>query len=104
MMNESDKEYVSFLQTKTKNQAKEINELTRKLNSAKRVNRGLQRKKDIRLNIINDIREAWAAAENELHSAFVLTDTLEQECNFYAVRLEAAYQMIGAVAVEDMLE
>ncbi|SRR6266581_3244033 len=82
---ENTRSLISFLQTKVTNQAKEINELTRKLNSAQRVNRGLQRKKDIRLNIIDELRD-------ELEWTY-------DDFNALAEELHRAYALIGVMAV-----
>jgi hypothetical protein len=78
-----DMEYVKFLQTKVGNQANEINDLSRKLDSARRVNRGLQRKKDLRLNAIDELREALYESDED----FLI---LEEE-------LERAYSVLGSV-------
>jgi predicted RNase H-like nuclease (RuvC/YqgF family) len=84
-MNAPDLEYVKFLQKRLGNQVNEINDLSRKLDSARRVNRGLQRKKDLRLNAIDELREALYESDGK----FLF---LEEE-------LERAYATIGAMVV-----
>jgi len=56
---------VRVLQQKVDNQKNEIKDLTRKYESAKRVNRGLQRKKDLRLNVLKSMRSYLLFLERE---------------------------------------
>jgi hypothetical protein len=95
---------VRNLQTKVSNQANEINDLSRKLESAQRVNRGLQRKKDIRLNIIDELREivyedAVIIEDLLVDRTLLSVALLESDVDFIhqEEELNRAYAVLGAV-------
>jgi len=78
-------EVVKVLQQKVDNQKNEIKDLTRKYESAKRVNRGLQKKKDKRGNAIAYLTNAIYDAEADVEFLLAVNKVQEAMLNMYEV-------------------